>query len=117
MEVVCLELTDLDYEELSRYRDGPCEAPEIRPPRLQRLMDQGYLEPSVYMTLPNGSYAATHYALTLIGEDALAKYERQQDEMRKQSAENAANRSAQIKAAAAGALLGSLLTYLLTRLG
>lgn len=111
-----MELNDLDYAELSKFKSGPCEVPGVRPPRLQRLINSGCLEPSTYIEL-NGDYVATYYQLTLAGEDALAMYERQEDEVRKQGAENAANRGTQIKAAAAGALLGALLTYLLTRLG
>lgn len=78
-----MELNDLDYEELSKFKNGPREVPDIRSPRLQRLIDSGYLEASAYMQLPDGDCVSTHYRLTLAGEDALARYEKMRDQRAK----------------------------------
>ena len=111
-----MELNDLDYEELSKFKNGPCEVPDIRSPRLQRLIDSGYLEASACMQLPDGDYVSTHYRLTLAGEDALAEYERRQNEMSEQRAQKCADkisdRRFQLLNSFLSAVTGSLLTLL-----
>lgn len=78
-----MELNDLDYEYLAKFKSGPCKVPDERTPRLQCLIDSGYLEASACMQLPDGDYVSAHYRLTLTGEDALARYEKMRDQCAK----------------------------------
>lgn len=106
-------ISSLDYNELLRYKEHSQQIPGVRSPRLQRLINGPFLEPAEFGIDPNtGNLIVIAYQITVAGEDALAEYERTQDEMRKQDADHKADRRAQIVAAVLGACAGSAMTLL-----
>ena len=109
-------LTESQYKELVRYRSGDIVDDGNSNETVRFLLKKKYII-KYHPMLPDGSCSKTVMrSITDPGRDALAEYERAEDEMRKEKAEKAAEKKSehrfQLFNTLFGVALGSLLTLL-----
>lgn len=108
-------LSDGNYAELIKFREGPIDVSSYENSRIQFLEDSGFIECTAHeshdRSIPGLAYieiTSKTYAITPLGEDALLEFE----EVRGKEAEDKARQSRQEKIAIAQAVVPAI-TFIL----
>lgn len=114
-------LTESQYKELVRYRLGDVPDDEVSTETKQFLCRKKYII-KYHPMMPDGSYSKTVMcAITDFGQNALAKYERAKDIMRKEKADKeadkASDRKFQTKQTILDAVVGTVLALAIEHFG
>ena len=109
-------LSDLDYKELIKFREGQQRIDDIRSPRLQRQIDLRHLEVKSFThsldSYGGDMYLSDEWGLTPSGEDALLEYEKARRQQEQVEKSKKADHTFQLLNTLVGALVGCALTLL-----
>lgn len=78
-------LTQMEYDELVKFRDGPVQTPDGPTPMILHLKAGGYVEPSDTDVRPGLSIVYTEWVITIPGRVALQEFEQRLEDHRKQA--------------------------------
>lgn len=103
-------LSERNYEELAKYKDGPLPAPKNRSERMQYLIDEKYIDGVEYDNVCPSEWEidiiVTKWGITELGKDALAEFEDNRAKEAQQKSEKKFDRIFQIFLIIFGAVIG-----------
>ena len=78
-------LTQIEYDALLPFRDGPVHTPDGPTELMRHLKSKGYIEPSDTDVRPDMTIVDTEWVITIPGRVALESFEDRQEYHRKQA--------------------------------